>query len=459
VTRRTVGVVLAGGVGTRLGLPLPKQLIKVAGRTILEHTVGLFEASPRVDEIIVMVTPGWAERIEETLGGAFSKVSKIVEGGVTRNDTTRIALAQIPDDDAKVLLHDAVRPLLDESTIAACVDALDLHDAVDVVIPSADTLVEVGSDGFIRDVPDRSQFRRGQTPQAFRVGVLKHAYEVARDDPNFQATDDCAVVLRYLPEVPIATVAGSDENIKITYPVDLVIADRLFQLASQQVGEVDEEQRAAALAGKVIVIFGAGSGIGAEMASIARAAGATVVGHSRSFTEVDIRKRKRVARALAAAAQEFGRIDAVVVTAGVLHTGQLVDVDFRQVKESLAINLRGPIVVARESHRYLAQSDGHLLFFTSSSYTRGRSNYALYSSTKAAIVNLTQALADEWSDDGIKVNVVNPERTATPMRTRAFGEEESSTLLTAEQVALTSLDILATDATGLVFDVRLPQGR
>lgn len=457
MSRRTIGVILAGGVGTRLGLSLPKQLIKVAGRTILEHTVDIFETSSRVDEIIVMVTPGWADRIEQTLGGAFSKVSKIVEGGETRNETTQIALAQIADDDAKVLLHDAVRPLLDESAIAACVDALDEHDAVDVVIPSADTLVEIDDDGFIRNIPDRSKFRRGQTPQAFRVGVLKRAYEVASGDPKFQATDDCGVVLKYLPEVPILTVLGSDENIKITYPVDLVIADRLFQLSSQQVDEVDEAQRAGALAGKVIVIFGAGSGIGAEMSRIATQAGATVVGHSRSFTDVDIRKRKRVARALAEANEQHGRIDAVVVTAGVLHTGQLVDVDFSQVKESLQINLLGPIAVARESHPYLAKSQGHLLFFTSSSYTRGRSNYALYSSTKAAIVNLTQALADEWSVDGIGVNVVNPERTATPMRTRAFGEEEPSTLLSAERVAATSLDILSTDATGLVFDVRLPQ--
>lgn len=265
------------------------------------------------------------------------------------------------------------------------------------------------------------------------------------------------MVLRYLPAVPIATVAGSDENIKITYPVDLVIADRLFQLTSHSAEAFDDEERAELLSGKVIVIFGAGSGIGAEMERIARDAGAVVVGHSRSLTGVDIRKRKRVAQALADVAQEHGRIDAVVVTAGVLRTGRLAELDPKVVKEALSINLRGPIVVAKESHAYLQQSGGHLLYFTSSSYTRGRSNYALYSSTKAAIVNLMQALADEWSDDGIRVNVVNPERTATPMRTNAFGEEEPSTLLTAEQVAIASLDVIASEATGLVFDVRLPQ--
>jgi Dehydrogenases with different specificities (related to short-chain alcohol dehydrogenases) len=95
-----------------------------------------------------------------------------------------------------------------------------------------------------------------------------------------------------------------------------------------------------------------------------------------------------------------------------------------------------------------------LLNFTSSSYTRGRSFYALYSSTKAAIVNFTQALADEWSTEDIKVNCINPERTATPMRTANFGIEPADLLLSAKDVALTSLKVLGSNKTGLIVDVR-----
>jgi 2-C-methyl-D-erythritol 4-phosphate cytidylyltransferase len=95
-----------------------------------------------------------------------------------------------------------------------------------------------------------------------------------------------------------------------------------------------------------------------------------------------------------------------------------------------------------------------LLLYTSSSYTRGRANYALYSSCKAAVVNLMQALADEWSDLGVRVNCINPERTATPMRTRAFGDEPPETLLSSTVVARSSLDVLISDLTGHVFDVR-----
>jgi len=95
-----------------------------------------------------------------------------------------------------------------------------------------------------------------------------------------------------------------------------------------------------------------------------------------------------------------------------------------------------------------------LLLYTSSSYTRGRGGYSLYSSAKAAIVNLTQALADEWAADGVRVNCINPERTATPMRTMAFGEEPASTLLSSEAVAETSLDVLISSWTGHIVDVR-----
>src|SRR3954449_1515068 len=93
------------------------------------------------------------------------------------------------------------------------------------------------------------------------------------------------------------------------------------------------------------------------------------------------------------------------------------------------VNYLAPVFIAQAFHRPLRESRGSLLLFTSSSYTRGRGSYSLYSSAKAATVNLTQALADEWATDGIRVNCINPERTATPMRTRAFGAEPPESLL------------------------------
>ncbi|MFI5425653.1 SDR family oxidoreductase [Aeromicrobium sp. UC242_57] len=98
-----------------------------------------------------------------------------------------------------------------------------------------------------------------------------------------------------------------------------------------------------------------------------------------------------------------------------------------------------------------------MLLFTSSSYTRGRGGYSLYSSAKAAVVNLTQALADEWAGE-VRVNCVNPERTGTPMRTKAFGEEPEGTLLSSMEVARQSLDVLLANQTGHIIDIRREDG-
>jgi len=160
--------------------------------------------------------------------------------------------------------------------------------------------------------------------------------------------------------------------------------------------------------------------------------------------------------ALSKAYAETGRIDYVVNTAGVLRIGKLAETDNATIEEALKVNYLAPVQIARLALRYLRDTKGQLLLFTSSSYTRGRAGYSLYSSTKAAVVNLTQALADEWSPDAVRVNCINPERTATPMRTKAFGVEPPEDLLDAREVARTSVDVLIADVSGQVIDVRRP---
>ena len=163
---RNVAVVLAGGTGTRVGLSIPKQLIKIAGKPIIEHTIAAMQASPLVDEIIVMMAPGYLDDIRAIVKkGDYAKVSQILEGAGTRNDTTAAALAALGDEDCNVLLHDAVRPLVSQTIIAANVEALQTHEAVDTAIPSADTVIEVEADrDRIADVLPRHLLRRGQTP-------------------------------------------------------------------------------------------------------------------------------------------------------------------------------------------------------------------------------------------------------------------------------------------------------
>jgi 2-C-methyl-D-erythritol 4-phosphate cytidylyltransferase len=228
---RTVAVVLAAGSGVRFGTDVPKQLLPLAGRALLEHSVAAFEQAPAVDAILVVMAAGHAGPVRGLLAErGYQKVTGVIEGGVTRPESTRRAIAELGPAECNVLFHDAARPLLDQRTIADCVRALADHQAVGVAVPASDTIVVV-QDGVMASMPRRDTLRRCQTPQGFRLSVIRRAHQLAVADPGYAdlaATDDCGVVLRYLPGVPVAVVPGSERNIKITYPDDLSVAEALL---------------------------------------------------------------------------------------------------------------------------------------------------------------------------------------------------------------------------------------
>ena len=224
-----VAVVLGGGVGTRFGAGMPKQLLALNGKTLVEHCVAAFGAAPGIDEILLVMPPEYHGEASSLVG---DQVSAIIAGGVTRSDSVRNALAHIavrhPAESTGVLLHDAARPLVTQRVIAECVTALSSSDAAGVAVPTADTIV-VAADGVMSHIPPRETLLRCQTPQCFRLSVISHAHELAAADPDFVPTDDCGVVLRYLPDVPVRIVPGSERNIKVTYPGDLAIAEALLR--------------------------------------------------------------------------------------------------------------------------------------------------------------------------------------------------------------------------------------
>jgi 2-C-methyl-D-erythritol 4-phosphate cytidylyltransferase len=333
----TVAVVLAGGSGSRVGLGVPKQLLKVAGRTIIEHSVAALHDCDEVDEIVVVMTPEFAPEVQALLVRAdLPKVTRVLPGGADRNASTRAALASLGEQECNVLFHDAVRPLLSSRVVRDCVEALQTYEAVDVAIPSADTIVRVDDDEQVVEIPDRSHLRRGQTPQGFRLSVIRRAYAIAAGDPTLHATDDCGVLLHCLPEVPIYVVPGDEQNLKVTYPVDLFLADKLFQLSSHRVAPATPEQHAERLAGTTMVIFGGSYGIGADIDRLATAAGCRVFSFARSMTGTHVERSEDIAQALAMAHAETGRIDCVVLTAAVLDRGRALTPDFGHAGDGYA---------------------------------------------------------------------------------------------------------------------------
>ena len=223
-----VAVVLGGGIGNRFGATVPKQLLTLSGKTLVEHCVTAFSAAPGVDEVLLVMPADYADEAAKLAG---DQVRAVIPGGVTRSDSVRSALAYLgarhPAETTGVLLHDAARPLVSQRIIADCVAALRTHDAVGTAIPTSDTIV-IAEDGVMSHVPPRETLYRCQTPQCFRLSVIAKAHELAASDPAFVPTDDCGVVLRYLPDVPVRIVKGSEQNIKVTYPGDLAIAEALL---------------------------------------------------------------------------------------------------------------------------------------------------------------------------------------------------------------------------------------
>lgn len=449
---RNIAIVLAGGVGSRLGLSTPKQFFKVAGKMVIEHTLDTFERNPHIDEIVVVSNPVYVSDVENiVLRNGWKKVKKILKGGKERYDSSLSAIhAYEGGEEVNLVFHDAVRPLVSQRIIDDVCEALKTYEAIDVTVPAVDTIIEAEGD-HIASIPDRSRLQRGQTPQAFRLSVISEAYKRAFKDSDFKVTDDCGVVVKYMPEVPVHLVEGEESNMKLTYKEDTFLLDKLFQLRGSQAPETLDRTK---LQGRVAVVFGGSYGIGKDVVDELRQAGTRVHSFSRSLTKTDVGNRKDVARALKEVYDKEGQIDYVINTAGVLNKEPLCAMDYGIIQAAVQTNYMGTVNVAIEAYNYLKETQGQLIFFTSSSYTRGRAFYSIYSSTKAAIVNFVQAVAQEWESVGIRVNCINPERTKTPMRVKNFGIEPDDTLLRSEVVADATVRCLLADYTGQVIDVK-----
>ena len=219
----------AAGSGKRMGGSRAKQFLEIDGKPILVHTLEKMDSCQGVDEILLIVSAAGRDETERLLESwPISKLSQIVLGGDARTDSVRNGLATLDVSTDVVLIHDAVRPFVSTQKIEEVIKSARQHGAALLAVQEKATVKRV-QEGMVQATLDRSLLWQAQTPQGFRYDLIQEAYEAARRD-GIQATDDAALVERM--GRPVHIVEGEDQNIKITTPTDLVVAEAILKLES-----------------------------------------------------------------------------------------------------------------------------------------------------------------------------------------------------------------------------------
>lgn len=427
------GILLMGGIGKRFGKPIPKQFTLLAGKEVFEHTLLVFQQSHLFDEIILVCPKEWISHVQNLVPPSI----RLVAGGSTRQASSFAGIQATSPTADIVVLHDAVRPFITEELLKKTIEAASLYGAVDTCIPTTDTIVS-GSTA-ITSIPDRSTLFRGQTPQSFKKALLLDAHiRTCKQD----ATDDCQLI--HDLGIPVHILLGNEKNIKITTELDLFIAEQIIRMNTRI-----PERSSHSLQGKRYVITGGTGGLGTALATQLATCGAIPILFSRSSSEypVDLTDYEATREAFTSLQHP---IDGLINCVGHLDPTPLAAHTHEAISRAIATNFTA-VVYACQFAPLL--TGGHIVNVSSSSYSRGRKGYVLYSASKAAVVNFTQGLAEEYPH--LHINAVIPPRMNTPMRTDNFPSEDTSTLLSPETVAEEIISILTAKTTNILYEVKL----
>ena len=227
--------ILAGGIGSRMGgTDTPKQFLILGNKPVIIHTIEKFLINSKIDKIIVLTPKNFINHtnhlIDEYLGNNDDLI--VIEGGETRNDTLINSIDYIEenfgiDDDSIIITHDSVRPFLTHRIIEDNIEAAVKYGACDTVIPATDTIVESLDGEVISNIPVRSNYYQGQTPQSFNIKKLSDLIKSLTEEESNILTDACKIFTLKGEEVYL--VDGEVTNIKITYPYDLKLANTILE--------------------------------------------------------------------------------------------------------------------------------------------------------------------------------------------------------------------------------------
>lgn len=219
-------VIPAGGLGQRLGQPVPKALVPVAGVPLLVRTLRQFDALGLARNAVIAIPASHRDMFHATLQEAFPDAAiRLVDGGEARQDSVRLGIAALDSETEVCVIHDAARLFITPAEIQAAIDAAVEMGAATVAIPSVDTILVDDGHGYLLETPDRRVLWACQTPQVFRIDIIRRAHQEALER-SLEVTDDATLVKRC--GHPVKLVPGSPRNFKLTTPTDLMVAEAII---------------------------------------------------------------------------------------------------------------------------------------------------------------------------------------------------------------------------------------
>ncbi|MBM3201610.1 MAG: 2-C-methyl-D-erythritol 4-phosphate cytidylyltransferase [Chlamydiae bacterium] len=428
-------IILMAGQGIRFGANSPKQFHKLGGKAVYLHSLQAMQDHEWIDEVVLVTPFEWMQEVSKEVSVFTQKPIHVVRGAKDRQGSSWQGILALGPDTDIVLIHDGVRPFVSQEILQKNIEKAAIHQAVNTCIPTYDTLAIIDDQRFVKEIPDRSKFLRGQTPQTFSYDLIVKAHLEAQRK-NEVVTDDCSLVLAIGAHPYV--VEGSDDNIKITTELDLFLAEQLLYMKKKEVMIFSD--RLDSLKGKVFIVVGASGDIGKAICSELsnRKAQAISVSRSSSTWPCDVTNSEEVKATFSKIKETYGSVDGVINSMGHLQVADLHVLEDEMIEKQVNVNLTSAILICKHA---AVKEKGHIINIASSSYSRGRKSYTVYSAAKSGLVNFTLGFAEERTD--LCINAVVPQRTKTKMRLANFPLESEDALLTPQEVALEVVKILS----------------
>ena len=220
-------IILAAGKGARMNAGMNKQFILLNGKPLLAHTLEAFQSCKEIDSIILVAGSDELQLCKEQILDAygFDKVDKLVSGGSERQQSVYNGIVEVDESCSVLVIHDGARPIVPDNIIERCIEGAKVYGAVSAGMPAKETIKVLDKDGFVECTPERGRLWVTQTPQAFKLDIIRKAHESA-GSKGISGTDDAVLVENM--GIKVKMIESSYENIKVTTPEDIIIAETLM---------------------------------------------------------------------------------------------------------------------------------------------------------------------------------------------------------------------------------------